>query len=155
VDVTPKQSNVRTRVHEYGGGAFLFASDNDDTTTLFFSEFATQQLCKLSLTEDGNKEPEPITPKSTTGAYQYRFADGVYDEKRKVIFCVREDHGEDGSASPKDVKNEVVAVDVATGKMRVLVTGYDFVSNPRLSPDGMKLACIVWNHPNMYVVLRL
>ncbi len=32
---------------------------------------------------------------------------------------------------------------------RVLVTGPDFVSSPRLSPDGSRLAWLEWDHPDM------
>jgi len=32
---------------------------------------------------------------------------------------------------------------------RVLVSGNDFYSSPRLSPDGTRLAWLTWNHPNM------
>ena len=48
-DVTPKSSNVRTRVHEYGGGAVTFGSGANQ---LYFSEFATQQLCQLVVVEE-------------------------------------------------------------------------------------------------------
>src|SRR5262249_25755485 len=39
VDVTPPGSNVRTRVHEYGGGACLVASGS-----IYYSEFSDQRL---------------------------------------------------------------------------------------------------------------
>ena len=32
---------------------------------------------------------------------------------------------------------------------RVLASGHDFYSSPRLSPDGRWLACLAWDHPNM------
>jgi dipeptidyl aminopeptidase/acylaminoacyl peptidase len=32
---------------------------------------------------------------------------------------------------------------------QVLVSGNDFFSSPRLSPDGFRLAWLTWNHPNM------
>ncbi len=35
------------------------------------------------------------------------------------------------------------------GAGEVLFDGSDFVSYPRLSPDGRRLAFITWNHPNM------
>jgi len=87
-------------------------------------------------------------PKEGDGP-QYRYADGIFDDKRNALVCVREDHGIDGKANPKDVVNEIVAIDVATGNAKVLVQGYDFVAAPKLSNDGTELACIVWDHPNM------
>jgi dipeptidyl aminopeptidase/acylaminoacyl peptidase len=141
-DITPEDVNVRTRVHEYGGGATTFAGD-----TLYYSEFVSQQLYKLSLSSSSKGgEAKAVT---TEPDGQYRYADGIYDETRKILICVREDHGPDGKADPKDVVNEMVALNVATGKSVVLVKGYDFVASPRLSNDGKSLACIVWDHPNM------
>ena len=45
--------------------------------------------------------------------------------------------------------NEIVGVDLDDGEETVLVTGNDFYSSPRLSPDGSKLVWLTWNHPNM------
>ena len=135
-DVLPKDSNARTRVHEYGGAAITMGKGNQ----IFFSEFATQRLCCL---KDGTAEP--LTPDGN----RYRFADGVVDEVNQQIICVREDHLEDGKASPQQVVNEVVSVSIQDGSMKVLATGNDFYAAPRLSPDGTKLAYITWNHPNM------
>jgi len=165
VEVTPKEINVRSRVHEYGGAATTFTGDH----TLYYTEFASQQVYQMSLTADddkNNKQPRAVTVDDEKG--RYRYADGIYDEARDVLICVREDHGTDGKADPKDVVNEIVAIDIvvnensanentetetttaATAKAtRVLVTGYDFVAAPRLSNDGATLACIVWDHPNM------
>lgn len=156
VDVTPTGTNVRTRVHEYGGAAVTWGGPGE----AYLSEFATQQLCRLTLhrgdndddnnnnskdSDDSaatNETPLPITPDGN----RFRFADGVYDENRKVIFCVREDHEK---PEPKDVVNEIVAIDTTTGTMKALVSGYDFCAAPRISPDGKTLVCVVWDHPNM------
>jgi len=43
VDVTPPGLNVRTRVHEYGGGDYLVHNG-----TVYFSNFADQQLYRQS-----------------------------------------------------------------------------------------------------------
>ncbi|CAB9527717.1 Acylamino-acid-releasing enzyme [Seminavis robusta] len=153
-DISPPDSNVRTRVHEYGGGAVTFGADN----LLFFSEFTTQQLHKLTVTTkdtcSSSTSSEPMTP---TG---YRFADGVYDATRKTIFSVREDHS--NNPAPKDVVNEIVAIDTTTTTTTaskdssntvtvVVATGNDFFAAPRLSTTDatQKLAYITWNHPNM------
>ena len=137
IDVTPKDSNVRTRVHEYGGASYtLDTSDN----TLYYSEFTTQRLMKMSL--ESNEEPTPLTPEGNA----FRFADGVCDTSRNRLIMVREDHTK---PEPVNVVNEVVAVDTTSGEMTVLATGNDFYAAPRISPDGSKLAYITWNHPNM------
>ena len=141
VDVTPKDSNVRTRVHEYGGAAVTLGDGGD----IFYSDFATQRVVKLAA--DGS-DPTPITPDCE--GCRYRFADGFHDADKSRLVMVREDHT---NSSPKDVVNEIVSVDAngasVEGDMKVLASGNDFYSNPRLSPDGTKLAYVTWNHPNM------
>ena len=135
VDVSPKESNARTRVHEYGGGALVFGKDESE---IFYSEFTTQQLCQLL---DGG-ESKPITPEGS----RFRYADGVLSDDGKTMYCVREDHEK---PEPKNVVNEVVEINVEDGSMKVLATGNDFYAHPRVSPDGKKLAYVTWNHPNM------
>ena len=131
VDVTPEPYSVRTRVHEYGGGAFLAAQG-----TLFFSNFADQRMYR----QDVGAEPWAITPESPQ-----RYADGVFDAGRGRIICVREDHS--GESEPV---NSIVAVDAEGAKpQEILFGGSDFCAAPRLSPDGNRLAWLSWNHPNM------
>jgi dipeptidyl aminopeptidase/acylaminoacyl peptidase len=131
-DVTPPPFNARTRVHEYGGGAYAV-----DLGTIYFSNFDDQRLYR----QDPGSPPRPLTP-----AVDKRFADGEIDRKRKRLICVREDHTVRGQAV-----NTIVGVnldrDDAGGS--VLVSGNNFYSNPRLSPDGTRLAWLTWNHPNM------
>jgi hypothetical protein len=55
IDLTPAPLNVRTRVHEYGGGAF-----NVLDRTLYFSDFANQRLYRQA----GEGSPKPITPEA-------------------------------------------------------------------------------------------
>ncbi len=131
VDVTPEPYSVRTRVHEYGGGAFL-VSDG----TVFFSNFADQRLYR----QERGAEPVPITPEAPL-----RYADGAPDGERGRIICVREDHSDEGEPS-----NAIVAVD-AEGKLaqEVLYGESDFCASPRVSPDGRSLAWLAWDHPNM------
>ena len=67
-DVTPPPFNTRTRVHEYGGGAFV-VSDG----TVYFSNFTDQRLYR----QDPGTQPRPITPKA-----DLRYADGVVDRRQ-------------------------------------------------------------------------
>ncbi len=139
--VTPDDAdafNVRTRVHEYGGGAFAVRDG-----TIVFSNYSDQ---RLYLQTKG--APGPITPVATgpDGAAlpaALRYADGVIGQGRLV--CVREDHTGSGEAV-----NTIVDVDIAGVRPpRVLVSGRDFYASPRLSPDGRRLAWLTWSHPDM------
>lgn len=131
-DVTPAPFNVRTRVHEYGGGAFCVADE-----TVCFSHFADSRLYR----QNRGASPQPLTREGP-----FRYADMVIDRRRGRVVCVCEDH----SASGHEPVNTVVSIsldgeDVPT----VLAAGADFYSSPRLSPDGMQLAWLAWDHPNM------
>jgi dipeptidyl aminopeptidase/acylaminoacyl peptidase len=133
-DVTPAPFNVRTRVHEYGGGSVTVQHG-----TAYFSNFTDQRLYRLAA---GNA-PEPLTPEPTDAA-RWRYADGVIDAARQRWIGVREAHA-DGR-----VDNTIVAVDLAAlGSGHVLLEGSDFYAAPRLSPNGKMLAWLSWNHPNM------
>jgi dipeptidyl aminopeptidase/acylaminoacyl peptidase len=129
-ELTPAPFNVRSRVHEYGGGAYLA-----DGGEVYFSNFADNRIYRIG--EGG----EPVAL-SQGGAL--RHADFVLDRKRQRLVSVREDHGA-GGAYPV---NTVCAVGMDGGET-VLVEGSDFYAAPRLSPDGAQLAWLSWNHPNM------
>jgi dipeptidyl aminopeptidase/acylaminoacyl peptidase len=131
--LTPQGANVRTRVHEYGGAPFVAAGDS-----LYYSEFSDQRLYRLKA---GNN-PLPITPEG------YRYADCTAVPSKTTLqslICVREDH-----TDKSNVRNAVVRVPLPQGGAgEVLFADSDFVSYPRVSPDGSKLAFLVWNHPRM------
>jgi dipeptidyl aminopeptidase/acylaminoacyl peptidase len=138
-DIVPKPFNVRTRVHEYGGGAWTVALG-----VLCFSNFADGRLYWLG---PGESEPAPLTPAPLTHDRQWRFADGIIDHGRHRWIGVREDHT--GAGQPV---NTIVAVDLGqhgTTPGHIIAKGHDFVASPRLSPDGRRLAWLAWDHPNM------
>jgi hypothetical protein len=56
-EITPKEFNVRTRVHEYGGGAAAI-SVRDDTESLVFSEFQGNGVFEMTKRGDGNSKDE-------------------------------------------------------------------------------------------------
>ncbi len=133
-DVTPAGFNARTRVHEYGGGAYAV-----DGGTVFFSNFSDQRLYR----QDPGRPPRPITP-----AAPLRYADGIVDRPRGRLICVREDH----TVAGREAVNTFVSLPLdgdGTDGGQVLVGGNDFYASPRLSPDGSRLAWLTWNHPNM------
>ncbi|MEK6285558.1 MAG: S9 family peptidase [Acidobacteriota bacterium] len=131
-DVTPPGFNARTTVHEYGGGAYFVHEG-----TVYFSNFSDQRLYRQAPGE----QPQPITT-----AEKMRYADGVIDRRRNLIYCVREDHTSGG----RDADNTLVKVNAGGDEGgEVIASGNDFYSSPRLSPDGNRLAWLTWNHPNL------
>ena len=131
VDVTPEGYDVRTRVHEYGGGSFVVRDGS-----IWFSNFVDQALYMQR--PDG--APQPF--RRDEGK---RYADAVPDLCHRRLIAVREDHS--GGGEPV---NTLVAIGLeGTHAVTVLAAGDDFYSTPRLSPDGKQLAWLSWLHPNM------
>jgi dipeptidyl aminopeptidase/acylaminoacyl peptidase len=131
-EVTPAPFDIRTLVHEYGGGAFVVADG-----VVYFSNLADQCLYRQVIGD----EPRPITP-----AANLRYADGTIDRRRGRLICVREDH----TVAGREAVNTLVSLNLEGGDGgEVLVSGNDFYSSPRLGPDGSHLAWLAWNHPNM------
>ena len=135
-DVTPAPFNARTRVHEYGGGAYAVARG-----IVFFTNFSDQRVYR----QVGVEQPVPVTPEG-----DLRHADFEADAKRSRLVCVQEDHAGNGEAA-----NSIVSIPLFETSFdgvvvpEVLVAGCDFYSSPRLSPDGSRLCWLSWNHPNM------
>ena len=128
--------NVRTRVHEYGGGAYLVSEG-----VVYFCNDADQRLYR----QERGAPPVPITeaPAQPRGL---RYADGVMDALRGRMIWVREDH----TAGAEQPINTLVDISLdGSQPQRVLVSGNDFYAAPRLSPDNTRLAWLEWRHPNM------
>jgi dipeptidyl aminopeptidase/acylaminoacyl peptidase len=135
-DVTPEGFNARSMVHEYGGGSYTVHRG-----TVYFSN---KDDARLYRQEDG-RAPVPIT--ADTDA-THRFADGVITADGRWWIGVRERH--DLGPAVDDVVNELVALPTdGAAEPRVLATGHDFYSSPRISPDGASLAFLSWDLPFM------
>lgn len=135
-DQTDKKTNVRTLVHEYGGSAWWVRNG-----TLVYSQYFDQRLYR----RDKSGDSIPLTPESET-QQSYRYADGRITNNEDWYVCVRETH----TSSDEEPSNEIVAVPLdGSQQIRVLVSGPDFVSSPRVSKEGDQIAWVQWNHPNM------
>ena len=131
-ELTPAPFNVRTRVHEYGGGSYVVKAGR-----AYFSNDADQRLYAAG---DG-RPPAAVTPEAA-----WRYADADADPSGETLIAVREDHSRPGT----EAVNTIAAIDLrGRREQAVLVSGSDFYSNPRLSPDGKQLAWLSWNHPRM------
>ena len=139
--MTPDDANafsVRSRAHEYGGGAFA-VSDG----VVYFSNNRDQRLYR----QDAGRPPSPITPPPAGAAADaLRYADGVIDRRRGRMVCVREDHTGAGEAINDASWRRPLR---RNRNSKVLVSGNDFYSTPRLSPDGNRMSWLTWRHPDM------
>ena len=137
-ELTPAPFNPRSRVHEYGGGAYLVDGDS-----VYFSHFANNRL----YLQQGDTPPRALT------APGGRHADFVVDRRRRRLIGVRESHrpaGQHpaGDGPRPDPDNCLCAIGM-DGVETVLAAGHDFYAAPRLSPDGAGLAWLSWDHPRM------
>ncbi|MDN3353531.1 prolyl oligopeptidase family serine peptidase [Actinomadura sp. DC4] len=139
-DLLPAPWNARTRVHEYGGRAYLPLPDGD----LVFANYADQRLYRLT----EGQTPLPLTPEPAEPA-GLRYADLTLSPDGQHLWCVQEAHA--GGA----VRRAIVAIPVTgaaaqdPGAIRELVSGADFYAFPTPSPGGGHLAWVQWSHPRM------
>jgi dipeptidyl aminopeptidase/acylaminoacyl peptidase len=133
-DAVPAGFAVGSRVHEYGGGAYLPAG-----RTLFACHQGDQRLYRI----DGQRDPVPISPEPPRSA-SLRYADLRLVSSAELLVCVRERH------QGEDVINELVALPAdGSAEPRVVASGHDFYAAPRPSPDGRRLAWLTWDRPQM------
>jgi dipeptidyl aminopeptidase/acylaminoacyl peptidase len=135
-DITPSGFNVRSRVHEYGGGAHLVSG-----RLVYASNFTDQRLYRIDTTSAG------VPSAAMTPPGQWFYADATIDISRRRLISVREDH----SDPHREPVNALVSIpiDGAESAGDVLASGFDFYSTPRLSPDASQLAWLAWRHPQM------
>jgi dipeptidyl aminopeptidase/acylaminoacyl peptidase len=137
VDVTPEGFNVRSMVHEYGGGAYCVHEG-----TVYFSNFEDQRLYR----QLPGEAPAAITPE--VDDRRHRYADGRVTADGSLWIGVRERH--EGSGRPDEVVNELVALPTdGSVPARTIADGRDFYAAPRISPDRKRLAYLTWDLPWM------
>ena len=120
--LTPEGFSVRSRVYEYGGGAFCLSDQG-----LVFVNEADQQLYRQAL--DGSA-PAPLT----LGTRRY----GDLHWATGQVLALEEDGNQ----------HRLVSFSLQDGTRQVLAQGADFYAAPTLSPDGLRLAWIEWSRPH-------
>jgi dipeptidyl aminopeptidase/acylaminoacyl peptidase len=131
--LTPDGFSVRSRVYEYGGGAFCLTGQG-----LAFINEEDQQIYLQTVNE---ADAAALQPVALTGQRECRYGDLQHDQHAESIIALEEAHGSDG------VVHRLVSIGIADSARRVLVQGADFYSSPVLSPDGTRLAWIEWDRP--------
>lgn len=123
----PEPWNARSRVHEYGGGAWTADADG----TLFFVDAGDQRVYRMPR----GGEPEPLTaPGPNHGGLRLQHG---------RLLAVREDL----SVDPH--RRAIIEIPTDGGDARVIVTTSGFVAHPALSPDGTRIAWVQWSDRHM------
>lgn len=135
-DVLPAGYSARTRVHEYGGGAWTPVGPHE----FVFASWDDQRLYGVKQNEVRPLTPAPDQPQGI------RYADLVLTASGNEICCVRE-----RATGATSVRRDLVAVALGAepAEPRVLASDGHFLSNPRPAPDGRHLAWLTWEHPRM------
>ncbi|MDV7213326.1 S9 family peptidase, partial [Azotobacter beijerinckii] len=129
--LTPPGRSVRSRVYEYGGGAFCVVGDG-----VVLVDEADQQLYRLGVA--AGSAPEALTARS-----HCRYGDLQFAPAWNAVLAVEE------SREQERVIHRLVGLGLADGTRRVLAEGADFYAAPRLSADGCRLAWIEWDRPEL------
>ncbi len=129
-DLIAAPFSARTWVHEYGGAAMRVHGG-----VVYFSNAEDRRVYRMGPVS----APEPITP----AIGDVRYADFEVDTSRERIVCVVEDH------RGPSVVNDIRTIPLGGGEAVSIISGNDFYSTPRVSPDGTRLSWLTWNAPNM------
>ena len=146
--------NARTAYLEYGGGAWAVRDG-----VVVFADHADQRLYRTELGDAPTDAPshaptvgpKPLTPDPPVPR-GYRWSEPTWLDDDWLV-CLREDHSPEVMAAHGEARNEVVAVPLDgsaaddAGRIRVLVSGPDFVHSPAVHGD--RLVWLQWNHPAM------
>jgi dipeptidyl aminopeptidase/acylaminoacyl peptidase len=137
--VTPDDHDVRTTVHEYGGGDFAVVDG-----AVVYSRFDDQRLYRVDA--DGGGDPTPLTP-DPPAERSTRYADLAATPDGEVLYAVRERHA--GPDVDDEPLNDLVRLPADGGDPTSVAAGHDFYSFPRVAPDGERLCFTTWDHPRM------
>jgi dipeptidyl aminopeptidase/acylaminoacyl peptidase len=136
-DVTPEATNVRSRVHEYGGGDYCVRDDQ-----IYYVDYADQRIRRCGLAEHEAAEPQVISGAGASCADMQVSPDGRW------LVAV-----EERPRDNEEPENCIVAwplFESAPEAHQIRVAdGWDFFSFPTFSPDGSELAFTAWRHPHM------
>lgn len=133
--VLPAPWSARSRVHEYGGGAWTLL----DGRRFAFVNQADQRVYRA----EPGADPTPLTPDDS------RLAHGDLVWADDALWAARETHNRPHETPVREIVRIPVDGSGATDPSAVLsvVAGSDFLAYP--SPRAGRLAWIAWDHPDM------
>jgi dipeptidyl aminopeptidase/acylaminoacyl peptidase len=145
VDLSPEGVSIRSRVHEYGGGAVCLLPGHGGSAFAYVAH-ADQRVWSVS---GPGAQPIALTAQPPEGETWNHggleaSADGDW------VLAVREIHPGHGPDRDRP-RRCVVALGTRSENSgdSVLLEGHDFYGAPRLNLSGNRVATVVWDHPDM------
>ncbi|KAJ2048659.1 Esterase lipase thioesterase active site [Coemansia sp. RSA 922] len=130
------QWNVRTAVHEYGGGAYAVHNG-----IVVFANWSDQGIYLLDTQQGTPRRIGSLDDK-------LRYAAFAIHQSGSFVVCVREDHRDSEIEAPAALVAIALTVSQEATPDIVLYRGSDFVSSPAMSVSD-EIAFFTWNHPDM------
>ncbi|PCI70763.1 MAG: peptidase [Gammaproteobacteria bacterium] len=148
-DLLPDSISVRSKVHEYGSGDYIVKDD-----VIYFANAKDQcvyrydgKLQQLTEKVNGIKLELADSELLETSIIEARYADFVVSKDNQYLICVRETHFQ------SKVVNELVCIHLSSSDefkpVKVIQTGKDFYSFPRLTSNTNRLTWTCWDQPEM------
>ncbi|MCQ4310405.1 S9 family peptidase [Pseudomonas stutzeri] len=129
--LTPSGFSLRSRIYEYGGGAFCLTDEG-----IAFVNEHDQQIYLQDLSTDAATPPIALTVNDAC-----RYGDLQFDTRHRAVLAVEE------TAEEARSEHRLVSVSLMDGSRSVLAEGSDFYSSPTLDTTGQRLAWIEWQRP--------
>jgi len=137
-ELTPGLWNLRSRVHEYGGGACAIGRCAGGEVIAVFVHDGDRCLWRLNL-GSSTAEPQPLTSPSSDGRFHGQLGGGLIHASGDRWIGVLETEGRD----------QLVAVPLHGGEPQLLHQPADFCGYLAMSPNGRHLAWVEWQQPCM------
>jgi dipeptidyl aminopeptidase/acylaminoacyl peptidase len=146
-DHSPAGVSIRSRVHEYGGGAVCLVPGGAGGAFAYVDQSDQRVwLCNGPEPASGSAAARPLSPVAPEGSV-YRHGGLSATADGRWVLAVREAHPDDG----RPPRRSIVALSTAgaTPSESTLLDGHDFFGAPRVDAAGARLAVVVWEHPDM------
>jgi dipeptidyl aminopeptidase/acylaminoacyl peptidase len=143
-DVSPAGVSIRSRVHEYGGGAVCLVPQHSEGAFAYVDQ-SDQRVWFVAGFE---ATPIPLTEAPPEGQ---RWAHGglTASADGQWVSAVREAMSEPSQRPMRSIMAFLTRNDADQITECVLLSGHDFYGSPALRPDGRAVAAATWDHPDM------
>ena len=143
IELTPAPINLRSRVHDYGGGVLGTATDDEHLHLVWIDAGCLwqQRFCWGTADPRQNLPKADTPPQRLTCPGPWELADGLLNLQHHQWIGIREQQG----------KDELVSVDLQRTDQEpaLLHQPADFAGYAALNPEGNRLAWVEWEQPSM------